>query len=107
MSCFVVSNLLDTIVCRVGKTEISEGLFVEYFYALLIEAEDDPLGTEEILEKNVVYAIWPERGIHNWSSVQGRERSFLPTVRAVVVRLAWNGSKGRIIELGSCWGNTC
>jgi hypothetical protein len=56
MTSFVVANLLHTIIRRVGKTDVGEGRTIEGLNALLVEVENCPFCTEQVLEKKIVWS---------------------------------------------------
>ena len=56
MSRFIVSNFLNALVSRVGKSGFGENRGIKGLNALLVEGGYDTFGGEEVLEEKVIAA---------------------------------------------------
>ena len=88
MTGFVVADLCNSLIRCVWETEVYERGFVESLHALLVEAEDGPFGTEEVLKGNVVFSRRASGGCWNRSRAVCWEWCAFAGVVAIYRRLS-------------------
>ena len=103
MASFVVANLQQAAACSVGHADLSKVFVSEALDPLLVKVEDDPFGSEKILEQEVVRSGGTGGGVEHCARGIARPRWTDVIVVRVNGTFAWHRATSAVGQAGIDW----